>query len=183
VTRNELNSEYFNWMCQLVCDERRYSRRLSYRKLLYFLHSVDFNYTIDMDGNREEDGIDLRYRFGYENSYESSMIAAFLDNQPCSVLEMMIALAIRCEEHIMDDPDVGNRTGQWFWNMIMNLGLGSMTDDQFDKRYAEQVIERFLNREYEQDGEGGLFTVKHCKHDLRTVEIWYQMCWYLDEIV
>ena len=111
------------------------------------------------------------------------MIAAFLDNQPCSVLEMMIALAIRCEEHIMDDPDVGNRTGQWFWNMIMNLGLGSMTDDQFDKRYAEQVIERFLNREYEQDGEGGLFTVKHCKHDLRTVEIWYQMCWYLDEIV
>lgn len=183
MTRNELNSEYFNWMCQLVCDERRYSRRLSYRKLLSFLNSVDFNYTIDMDGNREEDGIDLRYRFGYENSYESSMITAFLDDQPCSVLEMMIALAIRCEEHIMDDPDVGDRTGQWFWNMIVNLGLGSMTDDKFDECYVERVIDRFLNREYERDGEGGLFTVKHCKHDLRTVEIWYQMCWYLDEIV
>lgn len=183
MTRNELNSEYFNWMCQLVCDERRYSRRISYRKLLCFLHSVDFNYTIDMDGNREEDGIDLRYRFGHENSYESSMIATFLDDQPCSVLEMMVALAIRCEEHIMDDPDVGDRTGQWFWSMIVNLGLGSMTDDQFDERYAKRVIKRFLNRGYERDGKGGLFTVKHCKHDLRTVEIWYQMCWYLDEIV
>lgn len=183
MTRNELNSEYFNWMCQLVSDEKRYSRRLSYQKLLHFLHSVDFNYTLEMDGNREEDGIDLRYRFGYENSYNSSMIATFLDDKPCSVLEMMIALAIRCEEQIMDDPDIGNRTGQWFWNMIVNLGLGSMTDEKFNRHYANTIIERFLNREYERDGKGGLFTVKHCRYDLRNVEIWYQMCWYLDEIV
>lgn len=112
MTRSELNSEYFDWMCQLVCN-RRYTRGLSYQKLLRFLHNVDFNYTIEMDGNREEDGIDLRYRFGYENSYENAMISSYLDNSPCSVLEMMIALAIRCEEHIMDDPDIGNRTGQW----------------------------------------------------------------------
>ena len=96
---------------------------------------------------------------------------------------MMIALAIRCEEHIMDDPDIGNRTGQWFWNMIVNLGLGSMTDAKFDENYTNMVIERFLNREYERNGDGGLFTVKHSRRDLRTVEIWYQMCWYLDEIV
>lgn len=52
------------------------------------------------------------------------MIASYLDNRPCSVLEMIIALAIRLEEHIMDDPDIGNRTGQWFWDMIVSLGLG-----------------------------------------------------------
>ena len=91
MTRSELNSEYFDWMCQLVCN-RRYTRGLSYQKLLRFLHNVDFNYTIEMDGNREEDGIDLRYRFGYENSYENAMISSYLDNSPCSVLEMMIAL-------------------------------------------------------------------------------------------
>lgn len=182
MTKNELNSEYFDWMCQLVLD-RRYSKSLSYRKLLSFLHSVDFNYTIAMDENREEDGIDLRYRFGYDNSYKQSMISTYLDNYPCSVLEMMIALAIRCEEHIMDDPDIGDRTGQWFWNMVVNLGLGSMTDAKFDEGYANKVVERFLNREYERNGEGGLFTVKHSRRDLRTVEIWYQMCWYLDEIV
>lgn len=30
MTEIELNNEYFEWMCQLVCSER-YSRRLSYR--------------------------------------------------------------------------------------------------------------------------------------------------------
>lgn len=182
MTRSELNSKYFNWMCQLVLD-RRYSKSLSYRKLLRFLNCVDFSYTIPMDGNREGDGIDLRYRFGYENSYENSEIATYLDNRPCSVLEMMIALAIRSEEHIMDDPDIGNRTGQWFWNMIVNLGLGSMTDAKFDEDYANEIIKRFLDRRYARNGEGGLFTVEHCNRDLRTVEIWYQMCWYLDKFV
>lgn len=182
MTRSELNNRYFDWMCQLVLD-RRYTKGSSYRKLLRFLNHIDFTYTIAMDGNREGDGIDLRYRFGYENSYETSMIATYLDNRPCSVLEMMIALAIRCEEHIMDDPDIGNRTGQWFWDMIVNLGLNSMTDAKFDEDYAKEVIERFLDRRYEQNGEGGLFTVEHYNRDLRTVEIWYQMCWYLEELV
>jgi hypothetical protein len=136
-----------------------------------------------MDGNRAEDGIDLRYRFGYEQGYDSPMIATLLDDRPCSVLEMLIALAIRCEEHIMDDPDIGNRTGQWFWNMIINLGLGFMDDTKFDENYVKDVISRFLYRKYKRNGEGGLFTVEHCKNDLRTVEIWYQMCWYLDEVL
>jgi hypothetical protein len=144
---------------------------------------VEFVYIIGMDGNRAEDGIDLRYRFGYEHQYESSMIAVYLDDQSCSILEMLTALSIRCEEHIMDDPDIGNRTGQWFWNMIVNLGLGSMHDTKFDKNYVDGVILRFFNREYKQNGEGGLFTVNNCKYDLRTAEIWYQMCWYLDEIL
>lgn len=140
MTKNELNDTYFNWMCQLVFDGR-YSKKLSYRRLLKILHKIEFIYSIPMDGNRAEDGIDLRYRFGYENGYSSSMISAYLDNKTCSVLEMMIALAIRCEEHIMDDPDVGNRTGQWFWNMIVNLGLGSMNDSKFDRAYIEEIVQ------------------------------------------
>lgn len=81
----------------------------------------------------------------------------------------------------MDDPDIGNRTGQWFWNMIVNLGLGSMNDTKFNKIHAKEIIQKFMDREYRRNGEGGLFTVKHCRTDLRSVEIWYQMCWYLDE--
>lgn len=67
MTEIELNNEYFEWMCQLVCNER-YSRRLSYQKLLRHLHNIDFQYMLPMDGNRAEDGIDLRYRFGYEKN-------------------------------------------------------------------------------------------------------------------
>ena len=111
------------------------------------------------------------------------MIASYLDDRPCSVLEMLIALAMRCEEHIMDDPDIGNRTGQWFWSMITNLGLGSMTDAKFDRVKINHVILIFLDRKYKPNGEGGLFTVRNCPRDLRTIEIWYQMCWYLDDIL
>lgn len=180
MTKDELNDAYFEWMYQLVYSGR-YVGRSSYRKLLYLLHGTEFTYTIPMDGNRAEDGIDLRYRFGYEHDYDDSMIATYLDGRPCSVLEMMIALAIRCEEHIMYDPDIGNRTGQWFWSMVDNLGLGSMNDENFDRDRAEKTVSRFLNREYGRNGEGGLFSVKHCRADLRTIEIWYQMCWCMDE--
>ncbi len=180
MTKDELNDQYFNWMYQLVCDSR-YAKGLSYRKLLHHLHEIDFTYTIPMDGNRWEDGIDLRYRFGYEEGYIQPMIASYLDDRSCSVLEMLIALSIRCEEHIMGDPNAGNRTGQWFWNMIVNLGLGSMNDIHYNEKFIDKSISRFLNREYQKDGTGGLFTVRRPKKDMRSTEIWYQMCWYLAE--
>lgn len=182
MTKNELSDLYFKWMCQLVCD-RRYQNGQSYNRLLSYLDNIEFTYLIGLDGNRAEDGVDLRYRFGYEKSYEEPMIATFLDNRPCSVLEMLIALSIRCEEQIMNDPLVGDRTGKWFWGMIDNLGLSGMIDSNFNEVYVQQCISKFLDRRYEYDGKGGLFSIKHCKNDLRTVEIWYQMCWYLDEVV
>ena len=182
MNRNTLNNEYFQWMYDLVIGDEP-TRHSSYQRLLSYLHNREFVYTIGMDGNRAEDGIDLRYRFAYENDYDDAMVARYLDDKPCSILEMMVALAIRCEEHIMDNPDVGNRTGQWFWNMVETLGLISMDDRHFDERYTESVVDRFLNRDYKRNGKGGLFEVKNCRRDLRGVEIWYQMCWYLDSIL
>ena len=144
------------------------------------LHAIEFRYSIPNDVNRAKDGVNLRYRFtlskGYDHEYE------YLDG-PCSILEMMVALAIKCEEFMDNYTEVGDRTRQWFWGMITNLGLGSMTDIRFDRRFVDEVIERFLDREYEPDGKGGLFKVKNCDTDLRTVEIWYQLCWYLDSIM
>lgn len=171
---------YFEWICQLI--EYPF-KKASYVWLLEFLYDTEFTYTLPMDENRAKDGIDLRYRFGYEQSYKRAEIVKHLDDRPCSVLEMMAALAIRCEKHIMDDPDIGNRTGKWFWDMIVSLGLENMDDSAFDERRAKNIISRFLKRKYRHDGKGGLFTVSNCSYDMRMVEIWYQMCWYLDEIL
>ena len=180
MTRDELIDRYFDWMYQLVVDDR-YSNK-SYRKLFCRLHDTEFTYTIPMDGNRAEDGVDLRYRFGREEGYDDRIIASFLDDRPCSVLEMMTALAIRCEEHLMDDPDVGNRTGQWFWDMLVSLGLGVMDDSQFDRYQVDRILERFLDRGYNRNGEGGLFTVNNGL-DMQKTEIWYQMNYYLSELI
>lgn len=179
---DEINNEYFEWIYNLVCANR-YSKQISYRKLLMYLHSTEFIFSIPRDGNRADDGLALRYRFAYDyadaHDTEIENAEEYIDG-PCSVLEMMVALSIRCEE-FMDDPSIGDRTGQWFWGMIVNLGLGSMTDSHFDKERVVDAVNRFLNREYEPNGEGGLFTLRKPCRDLRSVEIWYQMCWYLDE--
>lgn len=83
----------------------------------------------------------------------------------------------------MDDPSKGNRTRQWFWGMINSLGLNAMTDVRFDKRRFEEVMDTFMSRSYEPNGKGGLFTIRNTDKDLRTVEIWYQACWYLNGFV
>lgn len=183
MTRTNVEDEYFEWMYNLVC-EGRYSANHSYRKLLIYLHSIEFSWLIPKDANRADDGESMRRRFAFEfeDPEEQAYILDCL-SRPCSVLEMILALAIRCENDIMDDSSVGDRTGQWFWKMIVNLGLGSMTDERFDRYYVRNVIARFLNRKYEPDGRGGLFTVSNCEHDLRDVEIWTQMLYFLDTIV
>jgi hypothetical protein len=95
---------------------------------------------------------------------------------------MMVALALRCEETIMDNAKLGDRTGQWFWRMICTMGLNGMYDHNYDKRHVEKCINRVLDRAYEPDGEGGLFRIRDCADDLREVEIWCQLLWYLDDI-
>lgn len=175
-------SEYVDWMYDLVCNDR-YSRRLSYRTLFSYLNETPFEYTIPMDGNRAEDGTDLRYRFGRENGYSDQTIATYLDVEPCSVLEMMIALAFRIEDQIMWNPDVGDRTGQWFWEMIVNLGLGQMHDGNFDLHEFHKIMNRLIDRKYKRNGEGGLFKISDRSIDMRTTEIWYQMQYYLGEVL
>lgn len=175
---DRLKNEYFEWLYDTVAGTR-FPNGGSYRKLLMRLHSTPFTFSIPRDENRAADGIELRYRFGMAKDcpeYE-------LIDGPCSILEMMIALTMRCETDIMDDPAYGNRIGEWFWTMIRSLGLSSMTDSNFNRDYVDDVLTRFLNREYEPDGKGGLFYIKDYERDLRDVEIWYQLCWYLDSIM
>ena len=66
--------------------------------------------------------------------------------------------------------------------MIANLGLGGMSDARFDRGHAEDIVMRFLNRDYEADGRGGLFRIRNCKYNLRDIEIWTQMLYFLDSI-
>lgn len=180
MTDFDISMDYFNWLYSLVCDDEN-SRQVSYRKLLYDLYSTPFRYSIAMDSNRAADGINLRYRYGTEHRIDLRIIASCLDISECSILEMMIALALRCEESIMSDPDYGNRTGQWFWNMIGSLHLGSQSDDHYNAKKVMDIIIRFLDRDYEPNGNGGLFTMENPPEDLRKIEIWYQMSWYLNE--
>ena len=175
---DEIINGYFEWLCGLICGYR-YSKQISYDKLLMRLHRIEFTYVIPMDKDRAMDGINLRWRYAWEHGF--NRVPACLDG-PCSVLEMMVSLSLYCEENIMDDPNIGNRTGQWFWEMIVNLGLGAMTDSRFNKKFVDETINKFLNRDYDPDGKGGLFTIRDCDRDVRDLDIQHQLCRYLNSI-
>ena len=182
MTQDDVLNAYFEWLFNLVCGAR-FGEEVSFRKLLIHLHSTEFRYLIPKDENRAREGQNLRYRFALTqmpNTPEYVILDILAG--PCSVLEMMVALAIYAEEHVMDNPQVGDRTGQWFWNMVVSLGLGDQMDNRFDRRHVEDTLERFMNRKYSPNGQGGLFTIRGCDRDLRKVEIFYQLCWYLDTI-
>lgn len=174
MTEAQVQERYFDWLVKMVNDGAGAGR---YSLLLGKLHCTEFYYSLPMDGNRYEDGVALRYRFGHENGIDEHVIATDLDQKPCSVLEMMVALSDACSMNITDD-----EPSKWFWIMIRNLGLSYMTNENFREDVADYILHRMLNREYNYDGcGGGLFVIRNPRCDLRGVDIWYQLNWYLSE--
>jgi hypothetical protein len=177
---DQIKNEYFDWLYDYVCKGRAHDN-MSYKKIFALLHDTEFIFHIAKDFNRAKDGVDLRYKFAikHEDIWDSREVMYILDG-PCTVLEMMVALAARCEESIMDDTRYGDRTGQWFWSMMYNLGIDYMYDELYDENAAIEIIDIFLDRRYEPDGRGGLFHIRGCREDLRDIEIWTQLNWYLE---
>lgn len=98
------------------------------------------------------------------------------------MLEMMVALALRIEEQIMADDTEGDRTGVWFYAMIVSLGLDGYDDKHYNPVDVQEIINRFEAGEYMPSGRGGLFTVADPTVDMRNLEIWYQAMRYLNTL-
>ena len=178
MSERTIREKYFRWMTGVI------GGGANYQKLLRKLFSTQFYPVIPMDDNRADDGVQLRYHYGRAAGISQHEVASSLDIFPCSILEMMVALAIRCEKHITEDEEVGDRTSRWFWEMVESLGLSYMTDDHFSDEECGIVLRAFLERDYARNGRGGLFTIEQpVGRDMRDVEIWYQMCRHLNEVL
>lgn len=180
--KNQIRNDYRNWLIGLTCNWC--SDYGNYSKLMEYLYSREFIPLYDNDENRSKDGMEMRFRFvestgmpGY--SYRDVMNYLTMN---CNMLEMMTALARRCEDHIMGDPDIGDRSGVWFYDMLSNMHLADMTDDYFDVAIAERAVDNVINHNYAKNGDGGLFSVRNPDIDMRTAQIWYQMNWHLGEL-
>ena len=169
-----IKEKYLKYLADRVSDERFNAD--NYTRLFRLLRETRFEALIELDENRIADAIEMRAEFEQANRCHHKI------DDPISVLEIMVALAIRCEEGIMGNSEYGDRTSVWFWYMIKSLGLIEESDGNFDKCYCLDVIFTFIERKYGRDGEGGLFYIPDCTEDLTKVEIWYQMNWWLNTI-
>lgn len=168
----KIREDYFRWLTRSMNIG-------DYNSLLRYLFGKEFYWTIENDENRAEDGKELRRYFLEESSKDYDSIDPI--SGPCSVLEMLVALADRIDGDLMWDYDLGKRTDEWFWMMVFNLELEDQIDFQFDQNYTDEIITRFLDREYDSDGKGGIFPLNSTENDQRKQEIWYQMQEYVQE--
>lgn len=172
--------QYYDWLYKIVCGEWE-PRNLSFHRLLMYLFNRDYIPACEMDVCRATDGINLRYRFASENNIPYGKIDAVFQGVPCSMLEMMVALAIRIEEHIMEDRSMGNRVGQWFWSMVVSTECGCYGRYPLQRRTREADPGQFMDRDYQPNRAGGLFTLTRTSIDMRTIDIWYQLMNWLNE--
>lgn len=171
-TPGKVSRLYFEWLCHIV------DVKDGYWSVMGYLYNHEFTWFIANDDNRINDGIALRDKFLEESGLEADIYG------PCSVLEMMVALAMRMETDILYDPEKGDQTSEWFWLMIRNLGLDRYSDENLDFETAgeiDNIIRVMVDRVYAMNGTGGLFPLKKPKQNQRRVEIWYQMQHYICE--
>ena len=169
-------NEYFNYLLNIVGGREKYSR------ILRELYKIDYYSTVPNDDNRGSDGLMLREDFIDDRGHHA---LSYFDNRPCSVLEMLIALAQRLEFEVAQT-DFEKTPKEWFWILINNLGLSKVTNESVGDypKILDQVhttVLRMLSRSYAPNGDGGLFPLNNAKRDQRGVEIWYQMTEYLME--
>lgn len=162
-----LDELYFDWLKDIILPAPNGKR---YDRLIDILHEKEFIPMIEMDENRAADGIFLREKFA----------EVYLDfcEDPCSILEMMIALAGRFDGNAGFDP---NEAYENFWILIKNLGLDRYHDSNYSGYEVRRILYSFTNRTYEYSGKGGLFPLKNPRKDQRNVEIWEQLQAYLIE--
>lgn len=146
------------------------------------------------DINRIRDGLDLRIIFSEDLGYNvdelrnsnSDFEEFFGENERCSMLEMMVAFALRIQSDIMWDPDNEDRTPLWFWSMLSNAGidLKAFRDEKFNGNCTielTQMCARIVNRDFPKNGKGSFFPVFKCNKDMRKTELWYQMQFWIGE--
>ena len=128
-----------------------------------------------MDENRAADGLELRDDFEYETGEYLDVSSGLLPN--CSFFEMLAALAIRCENQLMRNLSLGDRTSKWFFEFLDNLGI----DNRLNREDIEDITVNFMNGKYKSNGEGGMFPIRRTGINQRGEQLWKQLSAYINE--
>ena len=160
-------TRYFEYLLDLIPMSRECTAVCE--RLFQIPFAYDEQY--ETDRNRAEDGLSLRSLYFAETGCVS-----FMEDAPCTVLEMMIALSLRIERDIMGMPG-NDHPERWFFEMLRNLGIFGLTSPKF----IDTIVDTWMSRAYDPDGTGSLFPLKYYPGDQRELLIWDQMSFYLNE--
>lgn len=178
VSDDLLIQEYFEYICEVLhCDSN--GEYYMFSQLIERLWKTPYVTSNEYDLNRWSDGVSYRRQFAWKCDYPYSVIDRhpLLGNEDvfgCRMLEMMVALANKMEETLLDNWKE-DRTYIWFWRMVTSLRLYEFDDSRFESVAVDEIIDRFMRGLYAPDGTGDLFTIYELGYDCRDHQIFDKM--------
>lgn len=165
------DDQYLTWLYGQVAEVRSRKSSKTYWDMLRRMYATEFTWFVPNDGNRADDGRDLRREWC--ETVDCTVDGEWL-SLGCSFLEMLIGVSRRLEFEAEGDAQA------WFWHLIDNMGLLGCNDrSKFSMEEVDASMFRVIWRDYDYNGKGGLFPLRQADRDQREVEIWYQLCEYL----
>ena len=184
---DKLKTEYLCWLmnrAQLDAEGPG-----GYRTLCERLQETEFVPQLEMDGNRNEDCLELRVDY-------ATYCTDIQDADECDVtwmleqcfgehgtmMELILVLAEKMQyETLESEFEAG--TGKWFRELLSNCGLHRCTNEEMEENPedVEEILERIIYRQIGWDGEGGLFPLMYPIRNQRYAELIAQMNDYLEE--
>jgi hypothetical protein len=160
---------YSDWLKDQIKDHVHDIK--NFNKLLDNLDLINYRWRFVMDENRALSGENLRKEYSY-------ISGVFLDDVregPASVFEVLVGVARNMAEQTEIE------TGDMFWLMMRNLGLDKLTDDVYNWRVVERVINPWLDGEFSPNGKGSPFPLKDYEADATHLDLYSQMNIYIHE--
>lgn len=163
--------EYFVWLVEWIDD----GDRDDMLPVLSYLFKKEYVWYTDLNATQAMSSMDLRERFDPDNADEAK------EERPCSVLELLVALAVDIEENICGVYGHEN-PARWFWEWLNNLGIDDRcTGRGYSKDYLDQCIDDWLEGDITRSGKRSPFPIKRKGVDQRKKTLWMQCMAYVNE--
>lgn len=167
---SDVDRLYFEYLCSSITDQ---SFVKDFRRVLRRLYDTEFVWTIPLDADRAWYGMLIREVWLESSGFDTNSEWAKMG---CSVLEMLLGLeGISFETFAEEIPD------GFFWEMLYNLGVLEYPDQQYVEHEIDDILSRFVWRNYDEYGRGGIFPRILAVDDQRELDLWHQCNGYILE--
>lgn len=165
---SRIDYEYYEWLVSQI----HIPNHNDYSELFERLHNLEFIWIVPHDDDRAGDGTALRYEF--LNGASRKLLL-----KEATILEVLVALSRRVAFQ------AGTESAErWAWRLLKNLRLNKATSPLVGSKgeRVEEILYNLVWRQYQSNGSGGFFPLKHNLKDQTKVDIWNQMNAYVMEM-
>lgn len=172
--KSSLRGDYLRWLESQLRDESTRPSK-SYWDLVNVMFERQFEWSVPHDDNRLADGLDLRAEYAHDFGVSRDDMMAL---GPCSFLEVLLGLSRKLAF------TAGGKAPGWAWTLLENLGLSRMSDPFTRAKHnrTQEIMDTAIYRRYSPDGQGGFFPLAYSDDDQTTIELWYQMNAFVEEL-